>query len=90
MENNIEQNMERIVRSVMQRNGLVACFKGEKVRISPYFHGMITVFISNNVFRDSENISKKLQMEVLAILLEGYNDLHICKDDEGWLFIVHE
>ena len=90
MEYNIEHNMERIVRSVMQRNGLAACLKGDKVRISPYFHGMITVFISNNLYRVSENISKKIQLEILEIILEGYDDIHICKDDEGWLFIVHE
>ena len=86
----MEYNIERIVSSVMQRNGL-ACTKGDKVRISPYQKGgMITIFISNSLFRVSENISKKIQMELLANLLVEYNDIRILKDDEGWLFIVHE
>lgn len=85
----MEYNIERIVSSVMQRNGL-ACTKGDKVRISPYQKGMITVFVSNSLFRVSENISKKIQMELLVSLLVEYNDIRILKDDEGWLFIVHE
>ena len=85
----LQFEVERIVNAVINRNGLY-CLKGDKITVSPWNNGKVTVFVSNNLMRVTENISQKIQYELLYAFISKYDDIRIQKDEQGWLFSVHE
>ena len=85
----LQFDIERKVNAVMNRNGLY-CIKGDKITVSPWNNRRVTVFVSNNLMRVDENISQKIQHELLDSLLSEYDDIRIQKDEQGWLFSIYE
>ncbi len=80
--------VERIVRAVLERNGIAGCLKGDRVRVSPRAHGRQTVSVSNDLKRITEPVASKIQKELLDEFLKNFHDVRVIRDEVEWLFII--